>query len=176
MTPRGKASSQPAVICGECQQDLAAAGRRDGPVVHCVRSIWPMLQPRVHHGRRRWACPRCGAALGCDVCSRRQDAFCEACRIFADGRAELGFSADELKLLVRLATHVSPARGIGARQAAEMGIDPGAIEARVEALTQSLQRKGVLVQRIDRAAPLAPAYFCASANRRRRGRASRMPG
>lgn len=91
---RPENKSAPA-ICPACKLNLTAAEKwRPGPVVHCVGTRIGRFgrHKSVHHGRRKWRCPRCGGDLGCDRCAGRfaNNVLCERCLTFADGDVVIG--------------------------------------------------------------------------------------
>src|ERR671919_2060010 len=96
-------STQSRAVCAQCSLDLTEqAGWRPGPVVHCTRPQYAVPQTvRFHHGRRHWSCPKCKNALGCTTCAKTAaNAFCERCRIYADGRQYQELTSMERKLMI----------------------------------------------------------------------------
>jgi hypothetical protein len=130
-------SEPPPQRCRECSEELPG-GRA---VVHCTRVDARRKKP--HHGRWRWKCPSCGAALGCDECVGRlaDEVFCHACRIYANGHRPVQLTSEERHLMIALVPHSSPTRAITlSRLASDLSLD----ELHVKALLGSLRQKGLV--------------------------------
>ena len=132
-------------MCSECTSELPSF-----LTVHCTRSRDPRLSTTrgsIHHGRRRWICPRCGNNLGCDECRGRfpDEVLCPVCRIYMDGKALVSMTVEERRLLIEMVPHSNPARAISLdRLALQMCSDP----LQVKETIYSLRGKGIAIEEL----------------------------
>lgn len=83
-------------ICATCSFNLTKKyGWRPGSnVIHCMGApdVFLVVNRILHHGKKKWKCPRCQRHLGCDTCAGKiaNGVLCVPCQTFADGDVVFG--------------------------------------------------------------------------------------